>query len=345
MPAPRPGARSRRPRRPPVLFVSWAFVQGRCEEIASSLGGRAEPIYFPRIADRRLAPLRYLLSSVVTAYVLLRDRPGSVIVTNPPIFPGLIAFVYGRVARVAVVLDSHPASFGRKGDAVSARLLPIHRWLAARVQGVLVTADEWVDEVRTWGGRGIVIHEAPPTWHTGPVPAIGARPRVLFVGVFAGDEPVAELVEAARELPECDVLVTGDLRKAPATMVDDAPANVRFVGFLDQARYVREIEQANIIVSLTTEPTSVMRSAYEAVYAQRPLVTSDWPLLEELFPHAVHVENSSRGIAEGVRTALKDYGRLVEDAERALALQEARWQQQMRTLEEMLGPAVQAARA
>jgi hypothetical protein len=319
-----------------VLFVSWAFVRGRSSEIASAVGGKAASIYPGFVSSRRLAPLRYLISSILTAVVLLRERPRSVIVTNPPVFPGVIAYVYGRLFGVPVVLDSHPGSFGRKGDPLSAHLLPVHRWLAARVRGVLVTADEWVQEVGRWGGRALVIHEAPPSWSLARAPELGARPRVLFVGVFAGDEPVAEMVDAARHLDECDVIITGDLRKAPTGLVDSAPSNVHFVGYLDQRSYLAEIEAANLVVSLTTEPTSVMRSAYEAVYARRPLLTSDWPLLHELFPMAVHAEADATALAMGVRTALKDYGKLVEEADSALAIQEARWEQQIATLLDML---------
>ena len=47
--------------------------------------------------------------------------------------------------------------------------------------------------------------------------------------------------------------------------------------------YVAAIERADLVVSLTEEPTSVMRSGCEAVWAQRPLLVSDSPATREAF--------------------------------------------------------------
>jgi glycosyltransferase involved in cell wall biosynthesis len=326
----------RGPGRPPVLFVSWAFVRGRCSEIAEALGGASVSVYDPRFSDRRIAPLRYLVSSVITAAILVWRRPRSVIVTNPPIFPGLVAFAYGRLTGTPVVLDSHPGAFGRKDDRVSARMLPVHRWLARRSAAVMVTADGFVEEVQSWGGRGVVVHEAPPAWRVeGPSPA-GERPNVLFVAVFAKDEPVAEVVEAARRLPDCDVLITGDVRKAPPGLVESAPANVDFVGFVPEDEYVALLEGADVVVALTTEPLSVMRSAYEAVYARRPLVVTDWPELRSLFPFAVPTGNDTESLADAIRVAVDERDCLVGHVEEALALQDRRWDEQLAALRRSL---------
>jgi len=324
--------RDRLGRRTPMLFVSWAFVRGRSADIASSLGGESASLYLERISDRRLVLVRYGLTSLLTVAVLLRRRPRSVIVTNPPIIPGLICAAYGAIARVPVVLDSHTGSFGLKGDRMSEKMLPVHRWLASRVAAVLVTTDELGAVVEEWGGRPLVVHEAPPPWEVAAPTPLPERPTVLFVGVFAADEPVGEVIEAARALPGCDVLVTGDLRKAPPELVVGAPDNARFVGFLPMEGYRDLVEQADVMISLTTEPVSVMRAAYEAVYARRPLVLSDWPILRELFPHGVAVANDRDSIAEGVRSVLADHGRYLQVADDALEEQRRRWSEQIESL-------------
>jgi glycosyltransferase involved in cell wall biosynthesis len=316
-------------RRAGVVFLSWSFVQGRSREIADALDGEAWSIYPARLVGRRLTPLRYAVSALLTAVKLVRRRPTAVVVTNPPIVPALLVWLYGRIVPCRLALDSHPASFGRKGDRVSARLLPVHRWLARRVDAVLVTTDEWVAEVERWGGRGVVVHEAPPPWTCGPPrPRVDGVTRVLFVGVFGGDEPVDEVVDAARRLDDVELLVTGDLRRAPAGLVEGAPPNVRFVGFLGPDEYAAAVDQADLLLALTTEPTSIMRAAYEGVYAGRPVIVSDWPALRELFPYAVFVANEADGIAEGVRTAIDDRGTLLAGLAPARELQTTRWDDQ-----------------
>jgi glycosyltransferase involved in cell wall biosynthesis len=323
--------------RVPVLFVSWAFVKGRSAEIAAALGGTASSIYPTWLSSRRLAPLRYAVSSVLTVAALLRHRPRAVVVTNPPIFPGLICWAYGILVRAPVLLDSHTGSFGLKGNLVSERLLPLHRWLAERVDAVLVTTEDLGEVVRSWGGNPLVVHEAPPSWSVSAPGPIAGRPRVLFVGVFAGDEPVDEVLAAARLLPGCDVQVTGDLRKADPELVASAPPNVTFVGFLPEAGYAALIDGCDMVLSLTTEPVSVMRAAYEAVYARRPLVLSDWPNLRELFPFGVPVANDAAAIAEGVRSVVQDDDRYRRRTEEALAVQERRWADQISALRVLTG--------
>jgi hypothetical protein len=100
---------------------------------------------------------------------------------------------------------------------------------------------------------------------------------VLFLGTYGRDEPVAELVEAARLLPEVEVRITGDPGAAPPGLLDQLPPNVRLLGYLGPEQYQAEVLRADLAVVLTTEPTSVMRAGYEAVYARRPLLVSDWP--------------------------------------------------------------------
>ena len=315
--------------RPAIAFVAWTAMEGRAREIALALGGVWRTFHSPRMTGPRLAPLRYGVHSVLTAAYLARVRPLAVIVSNPPIFPGLIAYLYGLVARVPVVLDSHPGSFGVKGDRVGALFLPVHRWLVRRVAATMVTTEVWADTVRAWGGRPIVAHDAPPSWHVVPAKPIGDSPRVLFVGVFGDDEPFPAVIEAAALTPSIEVRITGDVRKCPAELRAGAPGNVQFVGFLQTEKFRDEVEAADVILSLTTEPTSIMRSAYEAVYARRPLVTTDWPALRATFPYAIHVANGAEAIADGMRRAIAEHEMLRQSAEAALSLQAQRWEQQL----------------
>lgn len=80
-----------------------------------------------------------------------------------------------------------------------------------------------------------------------------------------------------------------------------------------------------------------MRAAYEAVYAERPLVVSDWPILRELFPMAVHAAHTVEGLAEAILTARASHHRLVQQAGEARAIQLARFQGQLEELTRLLG--------
>jgi glycosyltransferase involved in cell wall biosynthesis len=325
------------PTRPSVAFIAWSSVSGRSLEIARALGGEARCFYDFGFVRRRLVPLRYAASALRTVAYLLLRRPRAVIATNPPVFPALIAYLYGRLRGAPVVLDSHPTSFGFYADKRFVTLMPLHRFLMSRVRGTIVTVEELAEEVRRQGGRAALVHEAPPLWSVPPAEPLGERPPVvLFVGIFASDEPVELLVEAARRLPEIEVRVTGDVRKCPPELLADTPENVHFVGFLDPQAYRDAIAAANVVMTLTTRPESVDRGANEAVFARRPLIVSDWPAARRYFPYAVHVPNTADGIAAGLREAVGRYEQLRQKADLALAEQQGRWEAQLDELRELI---------
>lgn len=325
--------------RPATAFVSWSFVRGRSAEIASVVDGEAKSIYYSWMVGRRkwLVPFRYLLSSVHTLGYLIRRRPRAVITTLPPVFPGLVAWFYARISGARFVLDSHPSGFGRKGDTMSQRLLPVHRWLSRRADATMVTTPEWVEHVEGWGGHGIIVHEAPALLDVGPPPHDRDPFIALLVVVFSGDEPVAEVIEAVRGLDDVELRITGDTRRCDPALVEGAPDNVVFVGFLGPDDYRRAVEDAHVVIALTTEPTSVMRAAYEAVYARRPLVASDLPRIRELFEHAVLVPNSTEGLRHGLIEAQRSYPELVRASAAASCDQHRRWELQLSELRESLG--------
>jgi glycosyltransferase involved in cell wall biosynthesis len=314
----------RRPARPSVAVLAWSANGDRAGELARALGGEARCYYDLKIVDRRLVPVRYLLSAVRTLGYVVRRRPRAVVATNPPIVPGLIAWAYGRAAGAHVVLDSHPSAFDPHVHAQLARQLPVHRWLTPRVAATIVAGADLEGVVRSWGGTPIVLHEAEPAWRVAPAGPPAQRPRILAIGIFSYDEPVAEVLDAARMLSDCDIALTGDLRRCPSDLRRHPPPNVRFTGYLRGEAYRAALEQADVILSLTTRSEGACRAAHEAVEARRPLVASDWPTMRELFPHAVHVDNDAAAIAGGVRAALARHAELTAGAGEARAVQRAR---------------------
>ena len=244
-----------------------------------------------------------MLCTVDTVLYVLRRRPRSLVVTNPPVVAGLVTLAVGRLIGSPVVLDSHPGAFGAEGDSVSARLQGVNRWLVRHVDGCIVASEPWVEQVRAWGGAAVELHEAPgvdPPAHsepwTGPL-------RFLCVGRLVPDEPFEEMVLVP--LASCPTAPSSSpgVSSAFPGCSDQAPPNVTFTGFLPSEDYERGVLDADVIMTLTTEPSSIMRAAYEAVYARRPLIVTDWPLGREVFPYAVHVHNDTESIAEGIRRA------------------------------------------
>ena len=317
-----------------VLFVAWTRTSHRAEDIATELGGRAALVHprVPLLPHPLSTAVRYAISAVLTLVLLVRHRPTAVVVTNPPLVPPLVVALWSRVTGRPFVLDSHPSGFGLKGRRGLARLQGVHAALARRADAVLVTTDETAHRVRSWGGTGLVVHEAPVAF---PEPVAPVRATVLFVGIFASDEPVDVVVEAARRLPSVTFRVTGDPARAPKDLA--VPANVELTGFLGREDYRQAVSGASLVLTLTTEPTSVMRSAYEAVYAGVPLVVTDTAVLRETFPFAVFCDNTATSVAAAVTQALDEQETLRDKAEAARELQLERWSRQLAALRAVLG--------
>jgi glycosyltransferase involved in cell wall biosynthesis len=319
-----------------VSFLAWGAVSGRSREIADALGGEAHCLFPPESRWRPHPAVRYVLCTLDTIAYVARRRPRSLVVTNPPLIAGFVVLACARLLGCPVVLDSHPGAFGAQGDTFSARLQTLHRWLVRHVDGSMVASQKWVDIVEDWGGEAVEVHEAPRGLEAvARLAPASERIRIFCVGRLAPDEPFEEMVRAAALVPDCQFLVTGDVARAP-DLPRLAAANVTFTGFLGPEAYDRELRDADVVMTLTTEPSSVMRAAYEAVYACRPLIVTDWPLDRELFPFAVHVHNDARDIAEGVRRARDDYASLARTTKKARTVQCRRWADQLPRLRRML---------
>src|SRR5689334_1377046 len=259
--------------KPSAVFIAWTAIEGRSEEIAGALGAETRRYFWPSSMRQPVAPLRWIVSGVRTVAFILMRRPSGVIVQNPPLVAALVAHAATRAVGAHLVVDAHPAALTRTGPR---RWLPdrVNRWLIRRVDAVMVTVDDLAERIAELGGRGIVLHEAPAQYEPSEPRPPDGRLRVLVVNRFAPDEPVREVVEAARELPDLDFVITGEARLRPPGLAEDAPPNVEFPGFLSIDDYQRALADAHLVMALTTRPYSVSRAAYDAVWALRPLIVS-----------------------------------------------------------------------
>jgi glycosyltransferase involved in cell wall biosynthesis len=274
-----------------------------------------------------------VISALRTLGYLLARRPRALVVTNPPVFVSLVAYPYALLARAPLLLDSHPDAF--RPDGPHARFRGIHAWLVRRARAVLVTTDDLVRQVEEWGGTGVVVHEPPPAWEVDE-PASLVPPTILVLGTLSSDEPVEAALGAARQLPELRFEFTGDVRKR---RLDSVPDNVTLLGFVRDGDYVAALERASVAIVLTTWlGWAVPRSAYDAVYALRPLIVSDSAVLRPLFPSAVFVQNDPDSLAAGIREAVARHAELVAAATTARDVQVERWRSQLDALRALTRP-------
>lgn len=340
---------------PTLALIAWTRNPGRFNDIGGVLGVEPKVLDFPLLRRRWLAPLRYGLCALATVAWLLRRRPRMTIVSCPPPFAALLVAAYACLSRKAFVLDAHPGAFGHR-DRLWRLFVPAHKLLVRLARVTMVTEPALAEIVERWGGSPIVFHEAPPAMAPARPAAAPARlaaapekdarraatrPRVLFATIFDPDEPLADIATAASLLAECDVFVTGDYSRLPHELKRKLlkQSHIQLTGWLDQVHYLQLVAGADVVVALTQDPHSVMRSAFEAAYLERATVLSDTATLRACFSPSVFVKHTPAAIVRGVRGIVAERGSWEQPMrERHYALMR-RWANQLAALQSVIAQA------
>jgi len=317
------------------LAISWAPYSRMSQTFARELGGALHCIHYLRFQSPPHAPLKYILQAVRTLVVLFRERPRAVHVQTPPFVAGLIVDLYCRLSGAKFVLHYHSAAFGR----IWKWALPFQKYIARRATTNIVTNSHWAEIVQGWGGHTLVMVDPYLDLPQGEPFHVKPGFNVAFVSTFAQDEPLDAVLEAAALLPDVSFYITGDKRKKPASFFEDAPANVTFTGFLDpDKQYPGLLRAVDAVMVLTTRNHTLQLGGCEAIAVGKPLVTSDWPYLHEVFPKGtVYVTDSAESIRDGVLQLRKNYDRLAEEIVALRQESQQEWNARLAQLKQLTG--------
>lgn len=286
------------------IFISWSPENTRSATLATRFQARIFHLHALGFKRVLLAPLKYLILGTRTLKILLRERPKIIFALNPPYFSGLVVWLGTALIGGEFILDSHTGAFLEKKWTW---LSPLHRFLVRRAKVSIVTNERLGDIVEQWGGRYFVFGDVPTEFDAQRLENL-PRPFVTVVNTFSYDEPIEEVLEAARLLPEVNFSVTGDLKHCLPAVRKNAPPNLRFTGFVPQQDYIDHLFSSDVAVVLTTENYTMQRGAYEAVSLGVPVVTSDWPLLRDTFSGGARFcDNGASGIASAITETLENH--------------------------------------
>lgn len=312
-----------------VIFLSWIRFHGRSQGLSDALGIRS---YFIA-ADRRWpATIRYILQTASTLQLLVRVRPRSIVLMQPPVVALLPTMIYCWVFRARTVADLHSGTFSN----------PKWSWAAAltlkclRSRHAAIVTNSALEAV--CGGHDVktfVLHDAiDPGIHLnvfrdGPSPDPEFEQYVLVPLAHSFDEPIKAILSAARTSAWTWIL-TG---KASAETVRNAPSNVVFSGYVEHDEYMRLLSEAACVLALTTQENTMQRAGYESLMLGKALITSPAAVLKEYFSDAAIFSNSDdEDIADAVDRAMERR----EDLERRMiALRHRKLDEQLEALNEL----------
>lgn len=288
-----------------VAFVTWAS-QARATGVGEALGAT---VYTP--APRLEVapwPLRYALQGLLTVVFVVRRRPDHVLFTNPPFIVGSLLIALSRLLGFSVWCDAHSGAFD---DPRWSRFARANARVLRSSTGVIVANELLAVSLREQQLDPLVVTSPPLVARPGPTSASG--PLVATLG-YSFDEPLRELLDAVRLVPDIDVVFTG---RAPDWVREAAPPNCSIPGWLSTEDYSRMLSESRGVICLTTREATMQTGAYEAVEHGVPMILSGTRMLRDYFnlPGTLFVEDHTpEHLAEAMRRVIKDQEQLRQQA-------------------------------
>jgi glycosyltransferase involved in cell wall biosynthesis len=285
-----------------ITVLTWDPVCRRSVSLARQLGRPLHTVHYLWYRRPWIAPIKYVAQTIKTFFVLRRERPEVVLISNPPPFSVLAVYAYCRLFGGRYVMDSHTGVFF---EAKWRWLGFLNRFLSRRALFTIVTNDHLKSLVESWGAAAFVLEDALPDLAAtgGSAQVDRSKFNVAAIFSFYEDEPIEEMLAVSDLPPDVHVYVTGDHSRVPGRITGGISDQVTLTGFLRDEDYAALLHQCDAVVVLCTRPHTMLCGAYEAATAGKPLATSDWPEMRAYFRRGtVFVDNSTASIEHAIRT-------------------------------------------
>ena len=293
------------------IFIEWAEYGSRTDSLASAV--KAEPIFIGKVNNHRnvfYSFSTYFPKTIKNYKIIKQMKPKVVYITNTNWVIAFVNLVFSKLFRHKLVFDSHSCAFDHKFIKYP---LFLSKYFAKIADLSIVTNEEHFNLLTAYGAKSLIISDIPfeEKLLTDEKIELSSLLNVCYVCTYSQDEPYKEVFEAAKQNKKIKVYVTGDYKK-----VDIDPSNyphIQFAGFLSNKDYKRYLNNADLIMTLTTRENTMQRAGSEAISVGKPLITSDTKMLRSYFKNGtIFVASTSKGISDGINEAIKDFQKLKE---------------------------------
>jgi glycosyltransferase involved in cell wall biosynthesis len=221
-----------------------------------------------------------------------------------------IACVYRIVARIPVVVDRHTTflltkKYRNTPPIILFKLL--HRFTIRFASLTIVTNQFLAQLVTKLNGKAFVLPDKIPEIRCSTPKSLKGKINILLISSFGIDEPINECLEAMRMFDNnCVMYITGNYKKLDDALIRSKPENVKFTGYVPVGEYEELLCSADIVMALTTADHCMLCGCYEAIAAEKPLITSNKKALKDYFSKATFTDNTSKGIVESIKEVIAD---------------------------------------
>ncbi len=292
-------------------FIVWRKFQRRVEVLAPFLG--LEIYYFSYSWEEKSKIFKaysYVLKMIATLKCLFQRRPSLVFIQFPPP-PALycVAF-YAWLTNTRYIVDCHM-------EIANDHWI---KWIYVKqllVKGKLIVHNEHLIEpvIRSVNTKPIVLRDGIANRYSRAhhesalVKNLNLRSKsyVIVPCSFSLDEPIIEIIEAAKMLPEIPFIMTWNSERLLATIRNNLPPNVVLTGYLPVDDFDSLFANSGIALVLTKHENVQLSGMQEAMAFEVPAVVTDLRTTRYLYKDCpVFVENDPRSIAVGIKRALEN---------------------------------------
>jgi len=249
----------------------------------------------------------------------------------------ILACLYNKITGTPVVVDRHTTflldrEYPNDFQMIIYKLL--HRLTIRWANMTIVTNDFLANIVSELHGKPFVLPDPlPEISYTGGNKLKG-NVNIFMISSFGIDEPISEVLHAMKEFKDDVVLyISGNNKKLDRKIKESAPENIVFTGFLNDQDFINMLFSAEVIMVLTTAEACMLCGCYEAVAAEKPLITSNKQALKDYFTGAVFVENDQIGISNGIKLVLSDLNKYKDNILTLKDKLQNKWMYQFKVLE------------
>ncbi|MCA9136350.1 MAG: hypothetical protein KDB00_06320, partial [Planctomycetales bacterium] len=204
----------------------------------------------------------------------------------------------------------------------------LQHFLGRQAAANIVTNDHLKELVEENGGTAVIVRDVPVIFEFMSEYPLSDGFNVAAVCSFNYDEPIAAMFEAAAQLSDTNFYFTGNPKHLSPEISELRPGNVQLTGFLSDSDYGSLLNQADVVLTLTTQNHTMLRGAWESIYQCTPVIVSDWDILRTAFDDgAVHVDNTTESIVNAIRFVQANVDELREGASKARRRRIDHWQE------------------
>jgi glycosyltransferase involved in cell wall biosynthesis len=291
------------------VFIVWKEYQRRVEVLAPYLD--LEIFYFHyswEEKSRIFKALSYFLKSIETLRCLIQKKPPLVFIQFPPTPLLYCVALYSWLIGCRYMADCHIWT-------VNVHWL---KWICTKklLRGKIIVHNDVIEQViRSLNLKPLVVRDAiakKPLIQVGDntlLQDLSLSPKCYLIipCSFSSDEPIQEIIEAARLLPDIMFVMTWYCEKLSSKIRNILPSNVLLTGYLQIGDFNQLFSNAGVALVLTKQENVQLSGMQEAMAFEIPAVVSDLKTTRFLYKeYPVYVKNDPDSIANGVKYAFQN---------------------------------------